>query len=300
MDPPSADLPRELLYAVGQLESAPSTGALHWQFYVHLRTKRRLRGVKFIICRWLGDHATSTHLEPMRGTREECIEYCSKSDTRVGLHFSYGTVPVSKRRGDELCKFLRDGGTILDMAPDPAWDDMLLRFSSNRLRELSELLHPRKRDPSCAPLCEVHYGAPGTGKSRRVFSSFPDAYIKPSGKWWDHYSGQSIIILDDFDGSFLQFGDFKRIIDRYPAWVEVKGGVIPLLASHFCITTNVYPSHWWSLSTTHGDGRDAIWRRFTRVYSYSLEMPEPEECSPEAFRARFMLTKELEDPKKKE
>lgn len=233
----------------------------------------------------------------MRGTREDCIEYCQKSDSYDSLRFSYGTLPVRKRRGDELLAYFRTGGTLLGMPSDPSWDDMLLRFSCNRLRELSNLVSARARDPSVPFFCEVHYGASGTGKSRRVFSSFPKAYRKPSGKWWDHYDGEHVVVLDDFDGSFLQFGDFKRLIDRYPAFVEVKGGTIPLLATHWCITTNVYPSHWWSLATTGRVGRDAIWRRIGRVLEYTSEDQEPVECDPESFRARHLLTLELEDPK---
>ena len=195
--------------------------------------------------------------------------------------------------------FFRGGGSVTDLAADPAWDDMLLRFSRSRLVELSSLVSPKQRDPSCTPVCIVHYGAPGTGKSRGVFSAFPEAYPKASGKWWDHYDGQDTIIMDDFDGSFLSFGDFKRYVDRYPTLVEIKGSTVPLLATRWVITTNVYPSHWWSLNCTGESGRDAIWRRISRVYFYEASSG-PEECSPEAFRSRFLLTLELQDPKKKE
>lgn len=284
--PPPADLPETIIFACGQLERAPTTGQLHWQFYVHLETKRRMGGVKSILVAWMGDHANSTHLEPMRGTRQQCIEYCQKPDSYESHRFSYGPVPVRQRRGDELLSFFRTGGKLLSMANDPSWDDMLLRFSRSRLLDLSSLVSPQQRDPSGPFLCEVHYGPPGTGKSRRVFSGFPEAYIKPSGKWWDHYDGQTTVIMDDFDGSFLSFGDFKRIVDRYPTYVEIKGGVVPLLASHFVLTTNANPSNWWSKSVTGGDGRDAIWRRITRVFYYS-SLDEPVELDGSTFRASY-------------
>lgn len=284
--PPSADLPETILYACGQLERAPTTGQLHWQFYVHFDTKRRLGGAKSILVTWLGEHASSTHLEPMRGTRQQCIEYCQKSDSYESHRFSYGPVPVRKRRGDELLAFFRSGGKLVDMASDPAWDDMLLRYSRSRLSELSSLVSRKQRDSSGSFVCEVHYGPPGTGKSRRVFSCFPDAYIKPSGKWWDHYDGQSCVIMDDFDGSFLQFGDFKRIFDRYHTYVEIKGGVVPLLATHFILTTNTHPSNWWSGQVLGRDGRDAIWRRITRVVYYPGDV-DPLELDGADFRGQY-------------
>jgi len=94
----------------------------------------------------------------------------------------------------------------------------------------------------------------------------------------------------------LPFGDFKRYVDRYPAYVEVKGATIPLLATRFVITTNVFPSHWWSLKVTGTTGRDAIWRRITRVFVY-LRDSEPVEKTPDEFRASEMFGLELLDPK---
>ena len=43
-------------------------------------------------------------------------------------------------------------------------------------------------------------GAPsGTGKSRWVAATWPDAFWKsPESKWWDGYSGQETVVLDDF------------------------------------------------------------------------------------------------------
>lgn len=215
-----------------------------------------------------GLDGNSAHIERMRSTAEECILYVTKDDTSLGFRFRLGRPPVPQHTGEDTLEYFRGGGTVADMAKDPTWDDMLLRLSLHRLTELQLLVNPRSRDPSVAPVCEVHFGAPGTGKSRGVFQNFPNAYKKPSGKWWDHYHGETEVILDDFDGSFVQFGDFKRWVDRYPLYIEVKGGYVPILATSWIITTNEYPSHWWSLKSTGGNGRDAIWRRITRVYHY--------------------------------
>lgn len=293
--PPPAPDSDSIPYAIGQLERCPTTGRLHWQFFVVLRVKRRLNGVKSALKQWLGDHAASTHLESARGTVAECRDYCSKLDTRVGFSFEYGTPPVVQRRGSDLLALFRTGARLDPQ--DPAWDDVLLRYSLSRLTELSLLVHPRQRDCSVPPVLEVHYGPPGTGKSRRIFQSFPEAYPKPSGKWWDYYNLQETVVLDDFDGCMLSFGDFKRVVDRYPTYVQVKGSTIPLLATRFIITTNVYPSHWWSLKITGSNGRDAIWRRITRVFIYSVGGEDPVERSPSDFRASELFGLELLDPK---
>ena len=43
------------------------------------------------------------------------------------------------------------------------------------------------------------WGPSGTGKSRFVAACWPDAFWKaPESKWWDGYSGQETVVLDDF------------------------------------------------------------------------------------------------------
>lgn len=285
-------------YATGQLERGADTGAIHWQFFVYFSKKKSLGGAKSALVEWLGNSAESTHLERCRGTLEQCIAYVTKSDTRIGLSFEYGTKPVLCRSGRDLLALFRSGRRL--DASDPAWDGVLLRFSKSRLEELRVLCVQQSRSPSITPVCEVHIGVPGSGKSCYAFQRFPDAYPKCSGKWWDYYDGQTTVILDDFDGSFVSFGDFKRWIDRYPCLVEIKGSVVPLLAHTWIITTNVYPSHWWSKKTTGQDGRDAIWRRISRVLEHiSVDVP-PKEYTPEEYRSLHLFDLEPLDPKAKE
>lgn len=295
---PELDTSSKIEYVVGQLERAPTTGALHYQFFAYTRRKVALGGIKTAIKSWLanvdGLAADTVHVERCRGTIEQCVAYCTKQDTRVGLGFEYGTKPIVPKSGRELLALFRSGREI-DVT-DPAWDDVLLRFTRPRLEELRFLVAPRGRNPSDPFICEVHYGPPGSGKSKAVFQSFPTAYIKPSGKWWDHYSGESVVILDDFDGSFFSFGDFKRWVDRYPCLTEVKGGTLALVATHWVITTNVWPSHWWSKKVTGQDGRDAIWRRFSTMVCYSAD-GGTETVDPGALRMRELFGLEREDPK---
>lgn len=289
----------KILYAVGQLERAPTTEQLHWQFFLYFRKKLTLGGVKEAIGDWLGETipecATTVHCDRCRGTFEQCVGYVTKDDTRVGLGFEYGERPVVVRSGRELLAEFRRGRTI--DPTDPVWDDVLLRFSKPRLDELRNLVHPRKRDPAIPIVFQVHIGEPGTGKSRGVFSSFPEAYIKPPGKWWPDYNAETHVIMDDFDGSFLPFGLFKLVFDRYPLRVEVKLSYTQLLATHFYITTNVYPSHWWSNFTVGTDGRDAIWRRITDVFVYTDVNEEPVRWDPQAYRASKFFALEPQDPK---
>lgn len=289
----------QLQYVVGQLERGEESNALHWQFFCYTRKKLTLTKCKSLLVAWIGEHASSTHIEQCRGTLDQNVAYVTKSDTRVGFSFEHGARPVVNRSGRELLAHFRTGGRI--DGGDPQWDDVLLRFSVKRLEEMRNFVLPRQRNPTDPCICEVHYGPPGSGKSRTIFEAFPSAYTKPSGKWWDFYDGQTHVLLDDFDGSFLSFNDFKRLVDRYPTKVETKGGVIPLAATHWLITTNVFPSHWWSKKVTGENGRGALWRRITRMVVYESPGPDGElypgiEWDPAQFRLT-QLELEAQDPK---
>jgi len=65
----------------------------------------------------------------------------------------------------------------------------------------------------------------------------PDAYIKDQSKWWDGYTGQQTVILDDLDSDCLSH-HLKIWLDKYPCFGEFKGGKTALQHTKFIITSN--------------------------------------------------------------
>lgn len=69
---------------------------------------------------------------------------------------------------------------------------------------------------------------------------FPGAFLKAQSKWWDGYSGQEAVILDDHDNPCL--GHYLKIwADKYACKGEIKGGTIPLSYKTFVVTSNKHP-----------------------------------------------------------
>ena len=105
------------------------------------------------------------------------------------------------------------------------------------------------------------YGLPGTGKSRTAREAYPEAYLKPQNKWWDGYTGQKAVILDDFDKGGVCLGHYLKIwADRYACTGETKGGQVTLVHEVIVITSNYHPSDLWQ---DDDQMRDAILRRFS-------------------------------------
>lgn len=88
------------------------------------------------------------------------------------------------------------------------------------------------------------YGAPGIGKSQWAKRNFPGAFRKSCNKWWDGYTGQEYVILDDMDTDKL--GHYLKIWgDNYACDGEVKGGTLPLKYKQMVITSNYKISQLW-------------------------------------------------------
>jgi len=88
------------------------------------------------------------------------------------------------------------------------------------------------------------YGKPGIGKSQWARRNFPKSFKKACNKWWDGYSGEDYVVIDDMDTNIL--GHYLKIWgDNYSITGEVKGGTVPLTYKQMIITSNYKISELW-------------------------------------------------------
>lgn len=99
--PPSLTGP--IQYAVYQHERAPTTGQDHWQGFVIFTTPMRFNAVKAAI------GSDAVHVEPARGSSEQCRAYCTKEETRVeGCHpIELGELPSSGGQRHDLEEYIQ-------------------------------------------------------------------------------------------------------------------------------------------------------------------------------------------------
>lgn len=134
------------------------------------------------------------------------------------------------------------------------------------LEKYQLLKKPKKRDWRTS--LYLYIGDPGTGKSRRAMSKYPEAYWLPKGQggssWFDGYDGHEHIIIDDFYG-WLPYDLLLRMADRYPLLVPTKGAHVPFLAKVIIITSNKKWDQWYDWNRCV---KGALERRIDQVYNF--------------------------------
>lgn len=213
----------------GEVEATP-----HLQGYLYFENARSLTAVSKLIPRG--------HIEVARGDATSNYNYCTKDND----YFEAGEKPnnMLPTTYDEC----RTYSQVL-----------LLKF------QIGQRIDARSEPPTIY----WFYGRTGTGKTRRAYAMGEpgDIYIKNPSKWWDHYVGQSTVILDDFARPANEelFRAFLQLTDRYPHLIETKGGVVNFNSPLIIVTCEFSPRDLWT-----GNQCDQVTRRIKKIYKCLL------------------------------
>lgn len=208
-------------------ETCPTTGSPHLQGYVVFPNARRLSTVRELI--------PGSHLERARGTPAQCITYCEKE----GRFYERGDRP---RTPTELGDGERSRWALaLSSAQSGDFDSIDPQILISHLGNLQRIhdVHMVVL-PSLPTTAGVWiYGPSGCGKSRGCRTYFPDLYPKPLNKWWDGYTDQETVLIDDVDPSHYQWiGSFLKIwADHYSFIGESKGRSRPIRPKRLLVTS---------------------------------------------------------------
>lgn len=249
---PPEQLPEPISYVRGQLEQGGSTGYRHWQILVTFKRAVRLRAVKSAFC-------TEAHAEPSRSAAAD--EYVWKDDTAVvDTRFELGQKPI-KRNSKTDWALVWNAASAGDFGRVP--EDIRVRY----YHALRAIRADHSKPPALERVVSVFWGKSRTGKSRRAWEEAGlDAYAKdPLCKFWDGYGGERHVIIDEFRGT-IHISHLLRWLDRYPIRVQIKGSSVPLMATHFWITSNISPSEWYP--DLDEDTKKALMKRLTTVIHF--------------------------------
>lgn len=208
----------------------------------------------------------TAHWEPRRGSQQQAIAYCSKSETKMEGPWSVGTPKEQGKRNDleEIKNKILEGVEEKEISLEHFSDWTRYHKAFERFR----LIHSTPRnEPQEVIVC---IGKTGTGKTKYAQEFDPKAYWKEHGKWWDGYTNQNTIIIDEFYG-WIPFTELLRVCDRYTYRGETKGGTVNIVSKTVIITSNKEPDDWYTNCYFDAFKRRVTkWRRFNNMVGSEL------------------------------
>lgn len=243
-------LESDAVYAIVGREIGES-GTPHLQGYVIFKRAFRFNTIK-------DRYLPRCHIEESKGDAHSNRTYCSKD----GDFREYGTIPIKQSSRNELAQSFvsamvsgRTGMVQWSSEQPGTW-----YFSGHNLLRNYYSLQPAIVRPNIS--VRWYHGEPGVGKSRRAHEESPEAFVKePRTKWWSGYALEKEVIIDDFGPSGIDINHLLRWFDRYKCYVESKGGMLPLVADKFIVTSNFSPSDVFSFAGVVNPQLPALLRR---------------------------------------
>lgn len=206
------------------------------------------------------------HWEVARSTPKNCINYCKKD----GDFQEFGGMTMKPHNQWEIIKeMINDGATadrIRDRFPQ-TWaayrgsiDAWINEGRQSRLEQFDGELKDKNM---------WIWGRAGVGKSRKAREEGERHYNKQANKWWDGYSGEDTVIIEDLDpdNCRLLVHHLKIWLDRYIFTAQVKQSSIILSPKDFrlIITSNYSPEQCFNATDL-----EAIRRRLKVIHMDGL------------------------------
>lgn len=177
------------------------------------------------------------HFDAAKGTPEQCDDYSTKEDTRVGGPYRFGTMCKQGRRTDllNLRDAVRSGKRGRELFDDDELAGSAIKFGRGVDAMVAAYTVALPRDDLRVVL---HFGPPGTGKT---FCCQAEGCcmlkLSQQGGFWLNYNGEKHIILDEFSGHIMSPLDLQQLCDKYAYTANVKGGKI---AANVCTVVSIY------------------------------------------------------------
>lgn len=273
-------------YLIYQRERGGVSGYEHWQAY--LVTKKPMRYAAAVSSL----HAPgSTHIEAAKGSDQQCVDYCSKEDTRASDTFSeHGCRVRGQGHRTDIQSYveaIRSKATNQQLWLEHT--DCMARYAgvAARVRADFNIVKPR----SDRPTVNVYWGPTSTGKSHTasteaiaIAGNSEAVYtLRNYGNLggatlWTGYDPliHTCVVIDEFYG-WARWEELLGWLDKWPVQVRVHNGMVQLTATHIWITSNTDPAEWYNKIITEGKVQyKTLSRRFTVVKHMSIKYTETE------------------------
>jgi len=247
-------------YIVYGKEISPTTNTPHLQGYVELESRKTYNALHKAL--------PGFHIEDRKGTQEQAIIYCKKSNDFLELG-----APRSQGRRNDLrlqIEEIQSGSSITE----------LISQGSTNLSFLTKAYTLFESQRDFPPEVHWYHGPSGSGKTKSAWENaheklnslrneeedsrsrgnLSSVYFKScsSGKWWDGYDGHRVVIIDDIRPFNFSFWYLLSLFDRYPCQVEFKGGTRQFRGQYIYVTCPEPPDRYHTLSKEERAGFNSI------------------------------------------
>lgn len=231
-------------YIVGQIERGEKTGRFHYQIFINFSMP-----VRPSILKKIDNEIHWNYVYRNNGADD----YCMKVKTRIAGPIEFGFKPV--RRNSKV-----DWANVKLLAQSGQLDKIDPKLYITHYSNLTRIAKDHLTLTNSNHLRGIWiYGEAGCGKSKWVRDNCPDLYPKLLNKWWDGYTGQKFVVMDDMDPEHnMLCQQIKLWSDRYGVILETKGGAVADKYEWFIVTSQYYISEVFTDSRSF----DAISRRF--------------------------------------
>lgn len=243
----------DLHYGVWQLEQGEEKKRPHIQAYLEFKKLVYMTGVKKLV----GNNRI--HCEKRRARNgKDAADYCKKDDTlyldenNQFYRREFGVLQLGKGVMSEealAIQAVKDGKSMEEIAK--LYSQAFVRRGRGLWALKTALLDERK---SFEPVQGLYiYGPTRSGKTwfavkyaqRLVAEGKYKSYFlqQPKGPWWDGYTGEEIVILNEMSGNELHDLPFQVLLSLYDPFstqVAIKGGFVKFCAKLIIITSNVH------------------------------------------------------------
>ena len=284
----------EPIYGVSCKEKAPTTGMTHYHVYIKLKRRcQKKDGRSLLIVETI-----RPNIERVRNNIKAIIKYVKKG----GYYAEYGTCPVELN--DTKISKIDKANVMINGDLEELYLNGTLGavdvIRAQKLRSIFQLARPVEKYSK--KLVLWFKGETGEGKTRKAFEIAEKFNLSfwmtnDSLKWYDGYTGQELVIIDDFRKNML--GDWNyllRLLDGYGLAVQVKGGFTTWKPKIIIITSPATPHEAFSWVNKEGeeqgwDKEDQLIRRLTHENEeqiYQFPLWEQDEKKLEATIRRFL------------
>ncbi len=248
-------------YFIAGEEVCPDSKRTHYQSYIELFKKTSLKKLVEIV-----DDKKIKAL-PCKGSGAQNIEYCSK-DGKIYREEGKSATPGKRTDLISLREHFKSQKRLRTAIEDDELIGPVARYP--RLVNTLQLLYSVERNFTTE--LYVYWGVPGSGKSHLAYEEAKSrgrVYFKPTGKWWDGYSGEETVIFEDFRGE-TGLAMLLRLGDKYPLRVQYKGGFHQFVSSRLYITSNLDIDEWFNPDSRGYDiSIEALRRRITKKVHFT-------------------------------